>query len=649
MIVYQSTKAGFLNDAFKKDIEAVVLSVFKAQTGRGVSGAEIRSWKASLMEIAKVLNEDEIPGNCGVAIEYGIPQTAKRIDFLLSGKDSEQRDQLIIVELKQWESVQKTDQDAVVITRFSGAPISTSHPSYQAWSYASLLKGFNEAIYEGDTGLKPCAYLHNYVDNGVLTDPFYAEYLALAPVFLKGEAEREKLRAFIRRYVKYGDTNRLLFRLENGRIRPSKGLVEALSSMLAGKQEFVLVDDQKVVYETALQLATRATPDNKQVVIIEGGPGTGKSVVAINLLVALNARRLLAKYVTRNAAPRKVFESVLTGTHKKTQISNLFGGAWDYVESRANVFDALIVDEAHRLNEKSGLYGNLGEHQIQELIGASKCSVFFIDEDQRVTWKDVGETAEIERRAKAAGVKVTKLKLESQFRCSGSDGYLAWLDDILGIRKTANPDLDRGSFDFKVFDSPEVLRQEIARLNRPKNKARMVAGYCWDWKSKKDSSAMDVVISEFGFAMQWNLSKDGGLWMVAPESVAQIGCIHTCQGLEVDYIGVVVGPDFIVREGRVVTRPEKRSKHDQSIKGYKALSKTQPEAARAKADLIIKNTYRTLMTRGMKGCYVYFTDPETQAYFQSRLQPSEKHVPALARVAEEPGTYDARPRESTEE
>jgi DUF2075 family protein len=644
VIVYQSTKAGFLNDAFKKDIEAVVLAAFKAQTGRSVSGAEVRSWKASLMEIAKVLNEDEIPGNCGVAIEYGIPQTAKRIDFLLSGKDGEQRDQLIIVELKQWEGVQKTDQDAVVIARFSGGPTRTSHPSYQAWSYGSLLKGFNEAIYEGDTGLQPCAYLHNYIDDGVLTDPFYAEYLALAPVFLKGEAERERLRAFIRRYVKYGDTAQLLYRLDHGRIRPSKGLVEALAGMLAGKQEFVLVDDQKVIYETALQLATKATSDSKQVVIIEGGPGTGKSVVAINLLVALNARRLLAKYVTRNRAPRQVFESVLTGTHKKTQISNLFGGAWDYIESRANVFDALIVDEAHRLNAKSGLYGNLGENQVQELIGASKCSVFFIDEDQRVTWKDIGETAEIERRAKAAGAKVTKLKLESQFRCSRSDGYLAWLDDTLEVRPTANPDLDRGGFDFRVFDSPEAVRQEIVRLNRAKNKARMVAGYCWDWKSKKDSSALDVVIPEFGFAMQWNLSKDGGLWMVAPDSVAEIGCIHTCQGLEVDYIGVIVGPDLIVREGRVQTRPEKRSKHDQSIKGYKALSKTQPEAAKARADLIIKNTYRTLMTRGMKGCYVYFTDRETQAYFQSRLQPLEKQVPVLARVAEEPGSYDAGPR-----
>ena len=133
----------------------------------------------------------------------------------------------------------------------------------------------------------------------------------------------------------------------------------------------------------------------------------------------------------------------LTGTRKKTDISNLFVGSGAFTETQANVFDALVVDEAHRLNEKSGLYGNLGDapgrgdHRFR-----AKCAIFFIDEDQRVTWKDIGEKADIERRAKRAGAKVTHLQLASQFRCSGSDGYLAWLDDTLGIRETANPTLD---------------------------------------------------------------------------------------------------------------------------------------------------------------------------------------------------------------
>jgi hypothetical protein len=643
VIIYQSTKGQFLNDAFKRDIEQVILAAFKASTGRTVSSSEVRSWRESLLALAKVLNDDTIPGDCGVAIEYGIPQTSKRIDFILTGANSDDVEQLIIVELKQWESARKTDRDGIVSTRFAQGEADVNHPSYQAWSYASLLTNFNEAVYDSAIGLRPCAYLHNYTDDGVLTDGFYAHYLQLAPVFLKGDSEKAKLRDFIKQHVRHGDGKALLYRIENGRVRPSKGLVESLTGMLAGKQEFVLIDDQKVVYEKVLSLATEASERSKQVVIVEGGPGTGKSVVAINLLVALTGRRLLAKYVTKNAAPREVFESVLAGTHRKSQISNLFSGSGAFTDTRSNVFDTLVVDEAHRVNEKSGLYGNLGDNQLQELIGAAKCSVFFLDEDQRVTFKDIGEKTEIERLARNAGASVTTLELTSQFRCNGSNGFLAWLDDTLGIRPTANDRLDVSEFDFRVFDSPELLRREIVERNKANNKARMVAGYCWDWNSRKKPNAQDVVIPEYGFAMQWNLTKDGGLWIVGSESISQIGCIHTCQGLEVDFIGVIVGPDLVVRDGAVVTRPRMRSKHDKSLSGYQSLMRTNPTEAARKADLIIKNTYRTLMTRGMKGCYVYFTDKATEIFVRSRMFSSRDLAP-LAEVAEPSQGYFPPPR-----
>lgn len=619
MIIYQSTKGGFLADAFTSDIEEVVLSAFRKRTGHSVSKSEIRSWKESLISVAKALNDDEIPIDAGVAIEYGIPQTSKRVDFILSGESAECREKLIIVELKQWESAQKTGKDGIVSTRFSGGEADVSHPSYQAWSYASLISSFNEAVHESGVDLVPCAYLHNYEDNGVLTDPFYENYVLRAPVFLKGQAERERLGRFIKQHVRFGDSRNLLFRMEHGRIRPSKRLIECLAGMLVGKPEFVLVDDQKVVYEAVLDIASSPPGTRKQVIIVHGGPGTGKSVVAINLLVELTSRCLMAKYVTKNAAPRAVFESLLAGTHRRTQISNLFSGSGAFTDTAANAFDALVVDEAHRLNEKSGLYGNLGVNQIEELINSSRCAVFFLDEDQRVTFKDIGETATIERFARKAGAQITAFTLSSQFRCAGSDGYLAWLDNTLGIRSTANVWLEEGEFDFRVFDSPEDLRREISKRNRINNKARMVAGYCWDWKSKTDSNANDVVIPEFDFAMKWNLEKDGGCWMVAPDSVSEIGCIHTCQGLEVEYIGVIVGPDLVFCEGTVETRPRARSRQDRSLAGYKNLLKSNATEANRRADLIIRNTYRTLMTRGMKGCYIYCTDKALAAYFRDRL------------------------------
>ena len=644
VIVYQSTKADFLDDVFKRDIEVVILAEFTARTGRKVAHSEIRSWKESLLSVAKVLYDDDIPHDSGVAIEYNIPQTGKRIDFMLSGRNEQQLDRLIIVELKQWSTSTKTDKDAIVAVRFGRGDIELPHPSYQAWSYASLLENFNEAVYEGGIHLLPCAYLHNYVSDGVIDHDFYRDHIDRAPVFLTGDVEKVKLQHFIKRHVKHGDQAALIYRMEGARIRPSKGLVDSLVGMLAGKDEFVLVDDQKVVFENALAIARKSSGQAKHVLIVEGGPGTGKSVVAINLLVALTKMSLVAKYVTKNAAPRAVFESKLTGTIKKSAISNLFSGSGAFTNGDENTFDVLIVDEAHRLNEKSGLYGNLGENQIKELVGTARYSIFFIDEDQRVTFKDIGRKSEIIRWAEASDASVTQLTLASQFRCNGSDGYLAWLDNTLDIRPTANDRLDTKDFDFQVINSPQVLREMIVDRNKVNNKARMVAGYCWDWNSKKHPNQPDVVIPEHDFAMQWNLSKDGGLWIMAIDSVNQIGCIHTCQGLEVDYIGVIVGPDMIVRDGKLLTCPENRSRHDQSLSGYKKLLKVDEKNARGRADVIIKNTYRTLMTRGMKGCYVHFTDKETAEYFRGRLFNSDSNRAATTRtvetVAATPGPVD---------
>jgi len=588
--------------------------------------------------MAKVLNDDSIPGNCGVAVEYGIPQTSKRIDMLLSGRDAAGRDNLLIIELKQWETAKRTTMDAVVRTRFAKGEADTSHPSYQSWSYAEMLRNFSETVHGEDVPLRPCAYLHNCRDGKDLLDPFYAYYIELAPVFLAGDEERESLRRFIARHVRQGDRGELIYRIENGRIRPSRRLIDALEGMMAGKREFVLIDEQKLVYETAMSRAAIAQAGGKQVVIVDGGPGTGKSVVAINLLTTLIARGLNARYVSRNRAPRQVIEHTLAGSIRRSRISSLFCSSGAFVDSPLNSFDTLVVDEAHRLNEKSGLYGNLGDNQVSEIIGAARCSIFFIDEDQRVTWKDAGRREDIAARARAVGVEVTELRLESQFRCSGSDGYLAWLDDALGIRETANHELDTREYDFRVFDTPQQVRRLIEARNAPNNRARMVAGYCWDWKSKKDPREMDVVVSQHGFGMQWNLASDEGLWITAKDSVQQIGCIHTCQGLEVDYIGVIIGPDLIVRNNQVQTHPEKRSKQDRSIRGYKTDLKIDPQGALGKVDTIIRNTYRTLMTRGMKGCYIYCTDPETTRYFRGRIAPQIEES-RLRKVADEQGRY----------
>lgn len=621
MIVYQATKSRFLSDTNNRDIEDVVAAAYLARTGRYVPRAEIRSWRESLTQMAKVLSDEDIPGDIGVGIEYGIPQSAKRIDFVLSGRSADNNPNLIIVELKQWSGSKLSDKDGVIVAQRGGAvEREGAHPSYQAWSYAALLQGFNEAVYDSSVDLRPCAYLHNYIDDGVISNPHYGPYIEKAPLFLKGDHERQRLRAFIKQHVKYGDNAELLFTLESGRIRPSKMLADSLVKMLKGNQEFVLIDDQKVVYETALALAKAATASNKRVCIIRGGPGTGKSVVAINLIVALTKLGLVSKYVSKNAAPRAVYKSKLTGSFRQVEISNLFCGSGAFVETDPNVFDALVVDEAHRLNKFSGLYGNLGENQIKEVITSAKCTMLFVDDDQVVTLSDIGHSAEIERWAKDLGAEVTKMDLSSQFRCNGSDGYLAWLDDVLGIRPTANLTFDPDAFDFRVMDSPVELHALIAEKNQFANKARVVAGYCWDWVSKRNPDAFDIVLPEYAYEKRWNLDRDGSLWIITPGSVDEVGCIHTCQGLEVDYVGVIIGPDLLASGDRLTTVAENRSRMDRSIRGYKTLMKLDRETTSRRVDRIIRNTYRTLMTRGMKGCYIFCVDRETQEYFKRRAR-----------------------------
>jgi uncharacterized protein len=470
-----------------------------------------------------------------------------------------------------------------------------------------LLQNFNQTVTEEEINLQPCAYLHNYEPDETIAHEHYKEYLEKAPVFLRGEAV--KLRNFITQFVKYGDKSNILYRIENGKIRPSKMLADSMAAMIKGNDEFVMIDDQKIVFEEALALTAKATEQHKKVLIVKGGPGTGKSVVAIQLLVEITKRGLLTQYISKNAAPRAVYESKLTGSLKKSVISNLFSGSGGFIgDVKKNAFDTLVVDEAHRLNEKSGLYGNLGENQVKELINAAKCTVFFIDEDQRVTLNDIGTLDEVRKWASEFNAEVVEMELSSQFRCNGSDGYLAWLDHMLQIRETANTTLDDIDYDFKVFSNPNELRAAIEEKNKINNKSRMVAGYCWDWNSRKDSKQYDVVIPEYDFKMKWNLATDGSLWIISPESINEIGCIHTCQGLELDYVGVIVGKDLIMEDGKVLTQPSARSTMDRSIRGYKSLLKTNPEEGKEKLPAIIKNTYRTLMTRGMKGCYVYFED-----------------------------------------
>ena len=615
MLAYVATKQQFLTDA--PVIEDKVAAAVLAKLGLRVGEPERNAWRNSLGNaMSHVVRDARIPDNSGIAIEYRVNGRGFRIDFMLSGTDASGKESLVIIELKQWSEIDFSDLKDHVKTFLGRGLRDERHPSYQAWSYSNQLQGYNEYVYSAKVRVTACAYLHNCEDSRVIRDVSFKEWISSVPVFIHGELE--PLVQHVAQQIVSSDGTTLLERIDTSPIRPSKPLAEAVGNMLQGQTEFVLVDDQKTVLESIVAAATKAQVGTKQVLIIRGGPGTGKSVIALNALSRLTSLRKNVRYVTPNAAPRAVFEDKLKKILSKEMLADLFSGSGTFTHSAPNSYDALIVDEAHRLKARHQ-YSKGGVNQIKEIIAATRTAVFFIDEAQQVTWKDIGDIGAIKAFAEAENAEIQEFTLHSQFRCGGSDDYLVWLDDTLGIRDDDASYFSPERYDFRIFDDPVKLHDTIREKNKDTNKSRMVAGYCWDWTSRKPGGAPDIVFPEFAYEVKWNLIKHSYRWIIEPDSVSEAGCIHTCQGLELDYVGVIVGPDLVFRNGELRTDPAGRSKDDKSLAGYKKAFKDNAASANERADAIIRNTYRTLMSRGMKGCYVYFTDKETADYFRQQL------------------------------
>lgn len=616
MIVYSTTKKVFQNDVINGLIADNILENLKSKLNINHNNlSEYKSWENSLRCMYMVLADESIDDDIKVAIEYQLPLTAKRVDFLITGKDDYDKDHVMIIELKQWEKASRTSRKDIVNTFVGQSNRDVVHPSYQAFSYAKTIENFNESVQTSDIKLHPCAFLHNYKDEykDEIDNSLYSDVVDEAPLFLKSDTV--DLRNFIKKFIKKSDDGSVLYKIENGRIKPSKVLQDSLASMIKGNEEFYMLDEQKVAYETINKLVENSLKkQEKYTVIVEGGPGTGKSVIAINLLSRLISKELNVNYVSKNSAPRNVyFDKLRKNNFKANYIKNLFKGSGTYINSPANTFDCLIVDEAHRLNAKSGLFSNLGENQIKEIINSSRVSVFFIDEDQVVTTSDIGSVQMIKDYAKEMNSTVfhgDSFNLVSQFRCNGSDGYIAFLDNLLELKETANYSMEGLNYDLKVFDNPNKLREELRLKNLHNNKSRMLAGYCYKWISKNDDTVYDILLED-GFKAKWNFSGTS-TWAIDEKSFDQVGCIHTSQGLEFDYVGVIIGNDLRVENGKIVTDKTKRAKGDASIYGANKFPSTH-------IDKIIKNTYKTLLTRGQKGCYIYCEDKELREYIKKMI------------------------------
>ena len=487
--------------------------------------------------------------------------------------------------------------------------------SYQAYSYKRLILDYCDDEHVNDDTVRPCAYLHNLGEKyrPVIEDHLYEEWTEEAPVFLQQDVL--KIREFIKKYISLkAEDGSLLYKIEEGRLRPTKSLQDALDSMLCGNEEFHMIDEQVVAYDKIMKAIKESKNDRKKhVIIITGGPGTGKSVLAINVLArCIIDLKLNASYITKNMAPRKCYANLLAkGSAKKMiNLQKAIQSPWCLPNTIYNGLDVGIYDEAHRMQKKPYQYE--GNDMLEDAIKAARVSVFFVDDDQRITTKDVYDVDSIIEYAKRENAVIHKpYELVSQFRCDGSDGYISFLNNLLEIKQTANTTFEFNKLNVKVFDDPNELRDELRELNRINGKSRMIAGYCYDWNVKNGRGEWDIELPS-GFKAKWNLEKDDH-WAVNPNSFEEVGCIHTCQGMEFDYVGVFIGKDLYYEDGHIKTNRNAISKDDKTS-GIRLKSTSDEEA-----DKLIRRTYKVLLTRGLKGCFIYCEDEALRNYLKAKL------------------------------
>jgi len=601
-------------DVFKYHIENhLIVEKVMEKLQQNVGESEKRSFYNSLREMYIVLNGTHMSDEVRIGIEYKIPITTRRIDFIISGSDGS-RDNLVIVELKQWDKVTKTDTPNVVLL---GTQEHT-HPSWQAYSYAATIEHFNEAIQKEKIFLEPLAFLHNYKAEYIdeLTDDIYKESIKLAPVFIS--SDYSKLRTFLEKYIKVPSKKDLLYEIENGKIKPTKLLVDVMGSMLNNNEEFILLDEQKVIFETLYQIVTKNQKDSqKHVVVVEGGAGTGKSVIAIDLLANLITKKALNTfYVAKSSYVKENYFRKLTRNIPQYQyLRTLFKGSGNFIDAVSNQFNCLIVDEAHRLTEKTKIsWFYKGENQVKEIINAAKVTIFFLDPRQSIDIKDFGTIDEISKWANYYNAVIHSgptFKLKNQFRCNGSDEYLSWVDSIVYNEKFEKSDqwID---YDIKVFDNIMELKDAIVQKNS-NNKSRIISGDVFPWVSRIDKTAMDINIEDFH--EQWNKTK---AFATDEKAIGEVGCIHTTQGMEFEYVGLIIGNDFLYRDNKIITD---YTKHPSGANEFKRPQKRKIDPSDGELiDQLIRNTYRVLMSRGQKGCYIYCMDKELTKYLKEKIK-----------------------------
>jgi DUF2075 family protein len=613
--LYSASGSLFTEDVLLNRIAEKLRISFSDLMNRNVSPSELNAWRNSLQSFAHVLSHFQLT-NVGVVLEMQLPMTSKRLDCLLTGVDATGQPSAVIIELKQWADAEASSIQDCVVAFVGQAPRDLLHPSQQALQYKQYLEDSSTAFSDGTIRLSACSYLsnHQHRHDSPLVAPKFEGLLSQVPLFA-GDQTHE-FGEFLRQNLASGDGLETLNLVLASKYKASKKLLDHVSAVIKGRQEYVLLDEQQVVFNAVLGLLRSGYHDKqKTVVLVKGGPGTGKTIIALNLMAALSGEG----YNVRHATGSRAF----TGNLKKIlgfRAGEQFSFFNNYVSTEYNCVDVLLCDEAHRLRPTSNhrfQRVKSNKRQVDELVFSSKVAVFFIDDLQVVRPGEVGSCELIRSAAETAGAVLQEFELDGQFRCAGSEEFIRWVDATLEI---ANDELlwgSDGQFDFRIFDSVEEMAEAVRSKANGGYSARLVAGFCWPWSDPDSSGHLVDDVKLDGFSMPWNAKPDAGklavgipksnFWASDPEGINQVGCVYTAQGFEFDYVGVIFGKDLVYSNGWIGNR---KLSEDSVVK----------KAPEAEFVNLVKHTYRVLLTRGMKGCYVFFEDPKTRDFFLSQIK-----------------------------
>lgn len=623
MHLYSGVTTDFVSDATNNRIASKLKTSFFNYFRYEPPQSEVTSWQNSLRAMSQTIDMASLDDH-GIVVELQLPLSSKRLDCMLTGHDEGARPQAVVVELKQWTGVEPSSIDDCVSVFMGSRVRDVLHPSAQVGGYQRYLMDVHTTFSEGTVGLSACGYAHNANrdEEDELWSDRHSALLDRWPLFAGDQSD--DFADFLTAQLSGGDGRPILDEVLKGRYRPHKRLLQHTAAVIKREPAYVLLDEQQVTLNHILgRVRDRGASTDQSVFLIQGGPGTGKSVIAVNLLAELSGDG----YSTQHATGSKAFTENLrktVGPRAKAQFN--YFNSFSAVEPQ--LLDAIICDESHRIRTTSNNRFMKKEArsdlpQVEELMQAAKVSVFFIDDRQVVRPGEVGSSDLIRNAAKDLGIRVFEHELETQFRCGGSDAFVGWVNNTLEVETTPFVLWDPSEeFDFQILDTPQELAAMIRGKAEEGFSARLSAGFCWPWSNPNTDGTLvrDVQIGDW--SMPWNAKQDSGrlatgipksnYWASDPAGIEQVGCVYTAQGFEYDYAGVIFGRDLVWRPRRGWSGQAEYS-HDSVVKRG---AKTDP----ATFTELVKNTYRVLLTRGLQGCYVYFEDDQTRDFFLSRVE-----------------------------